>query len=74
MSAPSASRTSSTSTAPLTAGTTLIGKLGVESTYEHRLHGNNGSREVLVNAQGRSVQRQGAYAPNLSVAAAGGGR
>jgi penicillin-binding protein 2 len=47
------------------AGTALIGKLGVESTYEHRLHGTNGFREVLVNAQGRSVERQGAFVPDL---------
>ncbi len=47
------------------AGTALIGKLGVESTYEHKLHGSNGFREVLVNAQGRSVERQGAFVPNL---------
>jgi penicillin-binding protein 2 len=47
------------------AGTALIGKLGVESTYERQLHGENGFREVLVNAQGRSVERQGAYQPNL---------
>ena len=49
------------------AGTSLIGKVGVESAYEHRLHGTNGFREVLVNAQGRSVERQGAYVPNLRV-------
>jgi penicillin-binding protein 2 len=42
------------------AGTALIGKLGVESTFERELHGTNGFREVLVNAQGRSVERQGA--------------
>jgi penicillin-binding protein 2 len=48
------------------AGTTLIGKLGVESAYEQLLHGTNGSRQVLVNAEGRSVQRVGAYAPNLT--------
>ena len=42
------------------AGTSLIGKLGVESTFERQLHGVNGFREVLVNAQGRSVERQGA--------------
>ncbi len=47
------------------AGTSLIGKLGVESTYEPQLHGKNGFREVLVNAQGRSVERQGAFVPNL---------
>ncbi|HEV7986095.1 MAG TPA: penicillin-binding protein 2, partial [Steroidobacteraceae bacterium] len=47
------------------AGTTLIGKLGVESAFEPQLHGRNGFRQILVNAQGRSVQRQGAYAPIL---------
>jgi penicillin-binding protein 2 len=47
------------------AGTTLIGKLGVENTYESALHGKNGYREILVNAQGRSVQREGAFAPEL---------
>lgn len=46
-------------------GTALIGKLGVESAYEHQLHGGNGFREILVNALGRSVQRQGALVPNL---------
>src|SRR5215471_15482571 len=47
------------------AGTSLIGKLGVESAFERQLHGLNGSREVLVNAQGRSVERQGAFVPKL---------
>src|SRR5262249_45135827 len=47
------------------AGTALIGKLGVESAFEHELHGLNGSREVLVNASGRSVERQGAFVPKL---------
>jgi len=47
------------------AGTSLIGKLGVESAFERELHGVNGSREVLVNAQGRSVERQGAFVPKL---------
>src|ERR1700740_1111836 len=42
------------------AGTALIGKLGVERMYDGGLHGANGFREVLVNAQGRSVERQGA--------------
>ena len=50
-------------------GTTLIGKLGLESAYERQLHGRNGSREVLVNAQGRSVQRQGAFVPQLRTVA-----
>jgi penicillin-binding protein 2 len=46
-------------------GTALIGKLGVESAYEHELHGGNGFREILVNALGRSVQRQGMLVPDL---------
>src|SRR5215469_14000864 len=55
------------------AGTSLIGKLGVESTYEDQLHGQNGFREVLVNAQGRSVERQGAFVPNLRTRAPSAG-
>jgi penicillin-binding protein 2 len=47
------------------AGNSLIGKLGVESAFERELRGTNGFREVLVNAQGRSVERQGAFVPNL---------
>jgi penicillin-binding protein 2 len=47
------------------AGTALIGKLGIESSYERGLHGKNGFREILVNAQGRSVQREGAFAPQM---------
>src|SRR5579862_1155797 len=46
-------------------GTSLIGKLGVESAYEQQLHGTNGFREVLVNASGRSVERQGPFAADL---------
>jgi penicillin-binding protein 2 len=46
-------------------GTTLIGKLGVESAFEKELHGTNGFREVLVNSQGRSVQREGALVQDL---------
>jgi penicillin-binding protein 2 len=49
------------------AGTTLIGKLGVEGAYENLLHGAPGYREVLVNAAGRPVERQGAFTPKLSV-------
>ncbi len=55
------------------AGTSLIGKLGVESAYEHELHGRNGFREVLVNARGRSVERQGALVSNLRTKAPGAG-
>ena len=47
------------------AGTTVIGKLGVEASYEPQLHGLNGFSEILVNAQGRSVKFQGAYQPVL---------
>jgi penicillin-binding protein 2 len=46
-------------------GTALIGKQGVESSFEQKLHGLNGSREILVNAQGRSVEKQGAFIPSL---------
>jgi penicillin-binding protein 2 len=49
------------------AGTTLIGKLGVEGAYENDLHGSPGYREVLVNAAGRPVERQGAFTPKLNV-------
>jgi len=47
------------------AGTSLIGKLGIESSYEDALHGSDGSRQILVNAAGRSVQRQGTLTPEL---------
>ena len=47
------------------AGTTLIGKLGIEASYEKQLHGSDGSRQILVNAAGRSVQRQGKLTPDL---------
>jgi penicillin-binding protein 2 len=49
------------------AGTSLIGKLGVEAAYEQQLHGQRGSREVLVNAAGRPVEKQGEYTPKLNV-------
>jgi penicillin-binding protein 2 len=48
------------------AGTSLIGKLGVEGAYEQQLHGKRGWREVLVNAAGRPVEAQGEYAPQLN--------
>lgn len=47
------------------AGTTLIGKLGVERSYEERLHGKTGYQQLLVNAQGRHVERVGVKAPDL---------
>src|ERR1700726_5015993 len=49
------------------AGTSLIGKLGVEAAYEQQLHGKRGSREILVNAAGRPVGKQGDYTPHLHV-------
>jgi penicillin-binding protein 2 len=49
------------------AGTAVIGKLGVEAAYEKQLHGTNGFREILVNAEGRSVEKIGSVAPNLRV-------
>jgi penicillin-binding protein 2 len=49
----------------LYAGTSLIGKLGIEASYEKQLHGADGSRQILVNAAGRSVQRQGTLTPEL---------
>ena len=47
------------------AGTSLIGKLGLEASYEKELHGSDGSRQILVNAAGRSVQQQGTLTPDL---------
>ncbi len=41
------------------AGSAVIGKIGLEGTYEPELHGNAGFRQVLVNAQGRRVDRLG---------------
>ncbi|MFK8028621.1 MAG: penicillin-binding protein 2 [Gammaproteobacteria bacterium] len=40
----------------LYAGTTHIGKSGVERAYEDLLHGEVGYRQVVVNAQGRALQ------------------
>ena len=47
------------------AGTSLIGKTGVEAAYEQQLHGTNGYREVLVDAQGRQVDKLGKLTLNL---------
>jgi penicillin-binding protein 2 len=48
------------------AGTSLIGKLGVEGAYEQQLHGKPGFRELEVNAAGRPVEKQGGYASKLA--------
>jgi len=47
------------------AGTALIGKTGVESAFEKALHGTNGFREVLVDAEGRAEEKQGGLAFTL---------
>lgn len=47
------------------AGTTLTGKNGVEYAFEGQLHGRAGFQQLLVNAQGRSVQRIGNEAAKL---------
>ncbi|HEY5810977.1 MAG TPA: penicillin-binding protein 2 [Povalibacter sp.] len=47
------------------AGTTLTGKSGVEKSYEKELHGTAGLQQLLVNAQGRSVERIGRAAVDL---------
>ena len=47
------------------AGTSLIGKLGVEGAYEQQLHGKPGFKELEVNAAGRPVEKQGGYASKL---------
>jgi penicillin-binding protein 2 len=54
------------------AGTNLIGKLGVEASFEKPLHGTNGYREILVNAQGRSVERSGNFAQMRAAAPVAG--
>ena len=41
------------------AGTSLTGKSGVEKSFEKELHGTAGLQQLLVNAQGRSVERIG---------------
>jgi penicillin-binding protein 2 len=51
------------------AGTSVIGKLGVEAAYEKQLHGTNGYRQILVNAEGRSVEKIGSVTPDLRVQA-----
>jgi penicillin-binding protein 2 len=42
------------------AGTTLVGKAGVEKSYELELHGKAGYQQLVVNAQGRRVEQLGA--------------
>jgi penicillin-binding protein 2 len=48
-------------------GTAAIGKTGLERAYEDQLHGRGGFREVLVNAEGRTVDTLGGAKPELRV-------
>jgi penicillin-binding protein 2 len=48
-------------------GTATIGKTGLERAYEGQLHGRGGFREVLVNAEGRTVDTLGGAKPELRV-------
>jgi penicillin-binding protein 2 len=41
---------------PNYAGTAQTGKIGAERAWEHLLHGTTGHRQLLVNAQGRTLQ------------------
>jgi penicillin-binding protein 2 len=51
------------------AGTAVIGKTGVEAAFEKPLHGTNGFRQTLVDAQGRPVQKPGVFAKDLEMKA-----
>jgi penicillin-binding protein 2 len=51
------------------AGTAVIGKTGVEAAFEKQLHGTNGFRQTLVDAQGRPVQKPGVFARDLEMKA-----
>jgi len=51
------------------AGTAAIGKLGVERAFEDELHGETGHQQLLVNAQGRRVERVGLDVPQLQLRA-----
>jgi penicillin-binding protein 2 len=51
------------------AGTAVIGKTGVEAAFEKRLHGSNGFRQILVDAQGRPVPKPGVFAKDLEMKA-----
>ncbi|MGA0053761.1 MAG: penicillin-binding protein 2 [Steroidobacteraceae bacterium] len=47
------------------AGSSTIGKVGVEAAFEDVLRGRNGRREIMVNARGRSVDKLGPLQPDL---------
>ncbi len=52
------------------AGISTIGKIGVEGTFEDALRGRKGSRQIMVNAQGRSVDRETVLDESLRTIAA----
>lgn len=47
------------------AGSSTIGKVGVEAAFENVLRGRDGRREIMVNARGRSVDKLGPLQPEL---------
>jgi penicillin-binding protein 2 len=47
------------------AGSSVIGRIGLEQNYESQLHGSGGFRQVVVNAQGKHVDRVGGEAVRL---------
>jgi penicillin-binding protein 2 len=51
------------------AGTAVIGKTGVEAAFEKQLHGTNGFRQTLVDAEGRPVQKPGVFGKDLEMKA-----
>ena len=51
------------------AGSSLIGKVGLESAYEQELHGTAGYRQIVVNALGRRVDRLGSVPVHLETKA-----
>jgi penicillin-binding protein 2 len=55
------------------AGTSLVGKSGVERSYEAALHGKTGYQQLVVNAQGRRVDKVGTGLPDLKRREAVGG-
>ena len=52
------------------AGISTIGKIGVEGTFEDALRGRKGSRQIMVNAQGRPVDREAVLDEPLRTVAA----
>ena len=47
------------------AGSSIIGKIGLAAAYEQQLRGSSGYQQLLVNAEGRSVEHAGGVAHSL---------